>query len=257
MQTIRYLFLLLPVWSNAQALRLAPPKIPADHVFFQGKTSVPLEFDLERAVIRYALNTEPGPLSAEYKQSIEVKQSCTLQAKTFHPDFASSSAVKRQFIRVKYVPSTIRLLTEPNKSYPGKGALSMFDLKKGGGDLHDGNWLGFSGDTVVLEADFKAPVSCKKLLISTLSDLGAWIMPMRAVEVYGKNKSGSWQKIGQKTLDTQADTSPNYARFEPVPLDTFKTAHFKIVLTPYGSLPAGHAGAGSQAWLFLDEIVFE
>jgi hexosaminidase len=254
---MRYLFLLLPVLANAQTLRLAPPKIPADHVFFQGKTRVPLAFDLERAVIRYALDVEPGVESAVYHQPIELKQSCTLQAQTFHPDFAASSAAKRQFIRVKYVPSAMRLGAAPNKSYPGNGALSMFDLKKGGGDLHDGHWLGFAGDTVVLEADFKSKITCKKLLISTLRDLNAWVMPLRQVEVYGKNKSGAWQKIGQKTLVNRDDATPDYALYEPVALDAFKTAHFKIVLMPYGPLPAGHAGAGSQAWLFLDEIVFE
>ncbi|MBM6697117.1 hypothetical protein H6A11_08855, partial [Bifidobacterium pullorum subsp. saeculare] len=66
------------------------------------------------------------------------------------------------------MPEQIRISTPPSEKYPGKGAVSLFDLKKGTADLHDGSWLGFLSDTVSLEVIFMDKINCNKLIVSTI-----------------------------------------------------------------------------------------
>lgn len=257
---LRCLFLCLPALLGAQTIQLAPPRISSEHVFFLGKTSVTLDFDLDGAVIHYAQDAIPDAHSPVYHKPIRLTQSGSVKAVATHPDFTTSPVAERRFIRAKVQPKTMTLSTRPNENYPGKGVLSLYDLAKGSGDLHDGNWLGFQQDSVFIEADFKKKTHCNKLLFSTLSDLNAWVMPMRAVVIWGMDRAGKWQNIGSWQAPAKDAPGSNLVKgnvFIEVPLLAMTTNKIRIQMLPFGPLPAGHAGAGTPAWLFLDEIVFQ
>lgn len=257
---MRCLLFLFPAFLQAQSIQLAPPRFLSGDVFFIGKTQVAMAFDLDSAVIHYALDGTPSGHSPVYTTPVQIRESTNLRAVSTHPSFLMSAVAEKQFLKVKYQPVSINLLTEPNKSYPGRGAASLFDLKKGSSDLHDGNWLGFLADTVVVETNFRQNIQCKTLLISTLYDINAWVLPFREITVLGKNKLGIWQKIGYWQLPDDKATlaSPAlYTDFQYITLQKFKTRQIKIEMVPFGPLPVGHAGAGKPAWLFLDEIGFQ
>jgi hypothetical protein len=258
-RNMRYLFLLFPVLLKAQAIPLAPPRIQSESVFFLKETAVELAFDLDSASIHYALNSTPTAQSPVYTKPITIKETTALNAVATHPDYLMSAVAGKRFVKVKYVPNVVQLLTLPNKNYPGRGAASLYDLKKGSTDLHDGNWIGFLGDTVVVESTFKRKINCNQLQISTLSDLNAWILTMKSFTVFGKNKQGVWQNIGswQAPADDILATAATYDSFQTVILQPLSTREIRIEIIPFGPLPKEHPGAGQPAWLFLDEIVFQ
>lgn len=257
---MRYLiWLFFPVVLHAQTFQLAPPQIPQAEVFFQDSLLVKLEFDLDQASIHYALGSVPSGVSPVYTHPIHITESTTIRAFTSHPDFRNSAVLERSFIQVKNSPKMIELHAAPHRDYPGKGAISLFDLKKGSADLHDGQWLGFLGDTISMEAVFEQKIHCKNLLISTLNNINAWILPMREIRVSGKNSRGKWVQIGHWTQDdlTPEETPADHAFFQSVALHSMNTRNVRIEIIPSGPLPAGHPGAGQPAWLFMDEIIFQ
>ena len=256
---MRCFLLLLPAFVQAQTIQLAPPQIHSDAVFFVKSTKATLDFDLENARIHYSFTTEPDIKSPVYRAPLVINSSKTLYAVASHPDFRNSPVATAPFVQVKFVPENVHCLKSADKAYPGKGNRSFCDLQKGSRDLHDGNWLGFLTDTLVLEVDFKNQVNCKQLLISTLSDKKAWIFPIKSATVYGETASGVWTTLGQwHSVNTNDLTqAADYNLFQAVKLTLLKTRRFRIELEAFGVLPAGHPGAGTLAWTFLDELVFQ
>ncbi len=257
---LRCVLLFVPAIINAQSLQLAPPQFQTEGVFFRGKTQAILSFDLEKASIHYTFSGTPTLLSPIYTHPITCRKSCSISAISTHPDYLPSIVTQKQFIKITHRPKKLNLLTPPHNNYPGQSAKSLFDLKKGSLNLHDGDWLGFEGDTVVVESFFEHKIHCKSIIISTLSDLNAWILPMRKITVFGENAHGSWEKIGSwEAMDgASIPNSPvSYATFQAVELQYFITNKIRLEIIPFGDLPNNHPGSGKPAWLFLDEIVFQ
>lgn len=252
---LRYLFLLLPFFSNAQSLQLAPPRLLVSESFFQEKAIVQLEFDFPGAEIFYQIDAgAPRP----YKKPVVIRKTCVFSAFCTHPDFTKSVSVTQALIRVKQRPSVIRLATMPHQSYPGSGANGLIDFKQGSNDLHDGQWMGFAGDTVVLEVQFSNKTKIREVVVSALNNPGAWVFPMRKIEVFKANADGLWQLASMWETDSPEgqDQRPASVFRKSTPIQA-TVDKLKIVIYPFGALPDWHPGKGSPAWLFLDELLFQ
>lgn len=261
MRILITILICLPGWALSQRYQLNSPRILADSVFFRQKASVQLEFDLDGAVVSYTADGKiPGKNAPVYQAPFTVDSSATIRAKAEHPEFLTSVMTEKQVFKVSAVPDSVRLLTMPDTAYRGKGAATLFDLQKGGRDLHDGRWLGFRTDSVVVTAQFKQATASRLLLLSTLFDPGAWIFPPRSVEVYGQIGDKPWMPMGRWTArpDTPwKDRPAKYDDYLRVVLRPVKVDRLRIRVIPYGALPEGHPRAGTQAWLFIDEIAFQ
>lgn len=261
MKYLLLLWLLFPLLLRGQEYQLAPPKIYADSIFFLQNARVTMAFDLEDASIHFTTDgSMPVRHSTVYEAPFSVAASTTIQAVSDHPHYVMSKMASLELVRAGFVPDSARLLARPDSAYRGKSPDALFDLQKGSNDLHDGRWLGFRGDTVVVEAAFPKTVQCRQIVVSTLSDPGAWIFPPRSIEVYGMKKGGRWQLLGKgmpRNEPTRKNRTAVYALYEAVDLDKTEADRIRVKVVPYGNLPEGHPGAGSPAWLFLDEVIFQ
>ncbi|MCK6694527.1 MAG: chitobiase/beta-hexosaminidase C-terminal domain-containing protein [Thermoanaerobaculia bacterium] len=247
------------LWS--QRYQLNSPKILADSVFFRQKVRVQLEFDLDSAVISYTADGKiPGKNAPVYKTPFTVDSSAVIRAKSDHPQFLTSSMAEKHLYKVSAVPDSFRLLTMPDTAYKGNGAASLFDLQKAGRDLHDGRWLGFRTDSVVVTLQFGQATASRVMLLSTLFDPGAWIFPPRSVEVYGQSGDRPWMPMGRwmaKTDTLWKERPVKYDDYLRVVMRPVKVDRLRIRIIPYGPMPDGHPRAGTRAWLFIDEIAFQ
>lgn len=261
MRHLLFTCLLLPLLLHGQEYQLAPPKISADSVFFLQNARVTMAFDMDDATVHFTTDGSiPVRKSQVYETPLSVTASTTVQAVSYHPDYVISRMASLELIRAGFVPDSTRLLTIPDSSYRGKSPGALFDLQKGSRDIHDGRWLGFRGDTVVMEVFFAKPVQLRQIVVSTLSDPGAWIFPPGRIDVYGMDKDNRWQLLGNRVMRNEVagkNQTAKYGLYEQVGLDKEEVRQIRIKVTPYGNLPAGHPGAGTPAWLFLDEVVFQ
>jgi hexosaminidase len=251
---MRFIFLILPFFATGQSFQLAAPRIQGNDVFFKEKTSVELEFGLTGATILYAVG-ENGPFK-KYQKALHFRRDAFLQVKSQHPDYKSSEVQTRRFIKANYSPEKAKLLTAANEAYPARAEASLFDLKKGSKNIHDGNWLGFLQDTVDCSFYFKDETTINRLIISHLSDENAWIMPFKKVEVFGIDAAG--MKVLLADFMNIHDTSQaNYSAFSTIDLKKQRCKQIQLRIIGYGKFPPAHAHEGSQSWMFLDEIIFQ
>lgn len=253
---MKSLFFILMAFAPCSAigqaqLKLAPPKVRQYAPFFARKTTLQLEFALDGASIRYAAAGDDK--ASIYRKPIQVRKTGSIRVWTEHPDFLHSDTIDLPFFTVAAIPEKVHLLTASDSLYPGNGASGLIDLKQGGRDLHDGNWLGFRGDSVIVDVTFKHSKRLKTLIISLFDNPSSWIWPCRSVSVYAGNLNlaGEWHQV------SEAKEYTGFRLFTLVPVLKQRYDKIRIVLKTYGLIPENYPGAGSPAWLFLDEILFQ
>jgi hexosaminidase len=251
---MRYIFLILPFFATGQSFQLAAPRVQCEEVFFKEKTRVELEFAMAGATILYAVG-EKGTFK-KYQKALHFHRDAFLQIKSQHPDFKPSEVLTKRFIKANYSPEKAKLLTAANEAYPARAEESLFDLKKGSKNIHDGNWLGFLQDTVECTFYFKEGTVFNNLIISHLSDENAWIMPFKKIEVFGINAAGK-EVLLADFINIHDTSQPHYSAFSTIHLKKLRSKQIHLRIIAYGKFPPAHAHAGSQSWMFLDEIIFQ
>jgi uncharacterized membrane protein len=235
---------------------LNPPKIEFEKTLFQDSMELILSHPIRTAEIRYSLDgSEPDSIQSPiYSGPIWLNKTAQIRAKAFSPDWKGSAVTSNLFFKEGVKPQSYRLAFEPNTRYKAKGASSLFDGIKGKTNHTSGNWLGFTDTPLEIEIFLKKNSTPKEISLSFLQNEGSYILPPESVEIWTGNVSG-WKKLVIET--PPQSTKVEEVRFGvlsyPLPEESFEK--LKIRLKPISKLPSWHPGAGSKAWVFVDEIL--
>jgi len=132
----------------------------------------------------------------------------------------------------------------------------LVDGKLGTTDFRDGNWQGFWGNDAELLLDLGKEQYAEEISINCYQYNNAWIFFPSKVEF-------SFSLDGKNYVDAPSVENKNIDPKERGKfIDTY-TAHFekqqiryvKIKTTNLKKVPIWHEAAGSDAWIFMDEII--
>jgi hypothetical protein len=243
--------------DNGTLYQLNAPQIEFKKSIFTDKIDVTLKHPIGSVKIFYTLdNTLPDSSNHQvYSGPISLDKNTTLRARAFAEGWLGSTEKQAVFFRSKIQPDSYKLAFEPNKTYKGSGALTLFDLEKGDEDFGTGKWLGFQDTPFEIQMDFKSPQNIQNIAFSTLAAEGSHIFPPSKVEVWIKTQSSDW-----KLMDTQKPEQPTGNRDRMLQMYESKINQndilaIKAKLTPVNPLPKWHPGAGGKGWVFIDEIL--
>jgi hypothetical protein len=252
---LKYLFLLTAGWlippdQYAQKnIQLASPQTESTSVYFKNSACVWFEFRQQGATIRYTLNgDEPDENSSVYKEPICVSGSGTIKAKSFAPEFLSSSSIKVQCIKTS---GSIELVegSLPENPYDKSGLKILYDGRPGNINSKNG-WLGFRKDTLEWKIQFSKKQKVKKVHISMLQSQGSWIFYPERIELI----SFKGEQLGQRVFNSEQ--SPEEKNIFSFPVKK-KISGLIVRIHNYTSLPEWHPGKGNKPWFFIDEIAVE
>ena len=160
--------------------------------------------------------------------------------------------IKQTFHFNKATGKKITLTNEPSKNYPGDGAFTLVNgIQNEKGLVRSKEFLGFSGINCEAIIDLGVDSSFSEIIIHTLEQTGSWIYFPSAFDI-SKSSDG----INFSPLNTPVEISKTSEKNRAtIKLSTPVTARYlKINIMNAGTIPAGNPGAGSRAWLFVDEI---
>jgi Chitobiase/beta-hexosaminidase C-terminal domain len=233
--------------------QLATPIATYESVFFEKQTSISFKFEQPGTTIRYTTDgSEPNASSAVYKKPIRIKKHQTVvKAAAFGEGFHPSETVALSFFSQGLHIANIKT-SAPNTQYAGSGANTLNDTKSGGTDHHNGAWLGFDSDSIVVDIFLEKSTTVSQVLLHVLSNQDAWIFAPQKVMVYAvENGSDIW--VQAKTFETKPEEKTD-AKAILIDLPKTSAAQFRMVVYPLAALPEWHAGKGKKAWCFIDEI---
>ena len=235
---------------------LNPPKIELEKMLFKDSIELIISHPIKTAEIRYTLDgSEPDSISSPvFKESIWLKKTEKIKAKSFAPDWKSSPNADAVVMKSGITPTEFVLKTQPNEKYKAQGAATLFDQIKGKNDHSSGNWLGYQEEPMDLEFSINKGKAPKELALSLFYNEGAHIFPPAKIEIWTFSE-GKWTSMITNT-PTQSEKArearPEVLEFE---LGNNPMEKIRVRISPVSKLPKWHSGAGSKGWIFIDEIL--
>jgi len=245
-------------YGKGVVAKLNAPVIEGEGQVFSSSIKVRLKNYIQGAVVRYTLDgTTPDSLHSPVSSgdSITIDKTCLLTTKTFLPGWISSDVATRDFYKTGFRPDSIALAFPPNPQYKGKGAETLINQQIGDTDFKSNKWLGYRETNLECFLFFKQPANISSVSLSSLLNIGAYLMPPAEIQVWGgahKNKM-----VLLHTLRPEQPQKVGAPESRTAFTCTFKTRQInilKIVAKPVAKLPGWHPGKGQPAWVFVDEI---
>jgi len=210
--------------------------------------------------IRYTLDgKEPDINSQMYFKPLNLNKTSVIKAATFSDDeIYSVISSEKVWIHIA-TGAEVRYTNEFSESYSASGVSALTNSLRGSINLSDGRWQGFSGNDLIVTLDLGKEMPISSVRIGCLQDVGKWVFFPSQVEIALLNNAsenavpflirvlkdnGSLQDPERKVQDYTAKCDA-------------KARYIRVTARNIGVCPAGHAGAGKPAWLFVDEIVVE
>jgi len=178
-----------------------------------------------------------------------------LKAKAFKKGWISSNTIEAYFFSSKYQPDSAVNILRADDNYRGDGANTLIDLAKGEvNNFKSPKWLGYKLNRMESMLMFKQPVSISSVTLSTLVDIGSYIMPPQSFEVWGGNLPGQLTLLGRLVPPQPTAVVKGYLRGYEIKFPPTNQKYLKVIAVPVGKLPKWHPGKGDKGWVFVDEV---
>jgi hexosaminidase len=230
---------------------LSPPKITSSSSLIDSFVTVNASLKLDGVSIFYTEDGSiPNEKSSLYINPLKIENSGTYTFKAFHQDWKSSAVSVLTLHKKGIDVSNGFSVSEAHPKYAGIGNLTLVNQQKASLNFTDKEWVGYNS-IVKGNLIFKDETFITSLTIGYLSDMSSWIFPPSKVSILINNNPNFKKEIILKAPDSilprkmDALIVPIHAKVNALHIEIENTA----------SIPNWHEGAGSKAWLFMDEWI--
>lgn len=247
------------LFKDSSTLQLSKPILVNEGVLKKGEL-LQLKHSMPGVVIRYSLDGSLPDSSSTtiYEKPIVVNETVKLKALACKEDWYCSDLLEVTCYVEGYKPIGVTLLQPADKQYPGEGASTLMDGRKGFTDvLKEPSWLGFRENNFEVGFDFGTnPPQLQKFVLSYADNLGGYVFPPMDVEVWGGSTVQDLKLLRSIKVEQPLGYRPQRMEALAVSFDSGTHVYYKIIAKPVSKLPPWHGGKGQKGWFFVDEVFF-
>lgn len=204
--------------------------------------------------IKYTTDgSEPNANSISYEKPILITKNQTIKAAYFENGKAKSATIEQPFFITKSTGKKIELVHQPHENYGIGGSFTLVDGMKGNPSKFGRDWLGFWGKDLNATIDLGKIETISKISINTLSSEGSWIYYPKSISVLVSKDGKNYISI---TIVSSKEIQEKKGKVV-VNFDKQNVQFIKVIAENNGIIVDGKPGAGSNSWLFVDEISAE
>ena len=220
----------------------------------KGCVEVVLEAQGETPV-RYTLDgSEPGPDSPVYSGPIEIKESCTLKARSDR-NGKSTRTYSKTFESHKAMGRPVSALTETHPSYTYNCPDMLTDGLRGAGPYNSGDFAGWYNKPVevVIEMD-GTPYS--SVTLSTFVFRYDYVFNPLDLTVFVSEDGKDYSQVAHDEYPVEGGVDDgNGCKEYTVTFPETSAKYLKVTARCLEALPEWHSGKGNPGFVFVDEIV--
>lgn len=216
--------------------------------------AVELKSTLKNGAIHYTIDgTEPTLRSPLYSERIPIGQSAGIKAALYDGPIQRGGIFARLFRLNVATGKEVLLANPPDEEYCRGGGFSLVNGVTGSLPWNGSDWLGFKGTNLDATIDLADVRSFTTVSIDALRDENSWIYFPKSVEVKVSDDGKNYRSLKK----INADEIDRDKRVISLSVGQVSARYVRIIAENTGIIPAGQAGEGNPAWLFVDEIMVE
>ena len=203
--------------------------------------------------VRYTLDgSEPTSDSPLYTEPVEIRESCTLKAKS---DIEGSRVFARTFESHAAMGRPVTLITEAHPNYTFSCPDMLTDGNTGEGPYNSGDYAGWYNQPMEVIIEMNGN-SYNEVTLSTYVLKGDWIFGPKKVAAYTSEDGVTYAEIASQTIEDNGKmTDGNGCQDYTLSFTETSAKFLKVIADTYTELPEWHPGAGHPGFIFVDEII--
>ncbi|MBC7900841.1 MAG: glycoside hydrolase family 92 protein, partial [Saprospiraceae bacterium] len=232
----------------------AVPVIGSGGRVFRGSTTVSLSSTSRNATLHYTLDgTEPDAGSAVYTGPFTIDKTTTVKAVVVRGRTVQSLA-SEAVIYKKSNDWTVKIATAYNRQYTGGGDEGLIDGIRGTVNFASGEWQGYQPQDFVAVIDLQKETEINKVGGGFLQAARSWIWMPTRIEFEVSNDNLNFTKVAEIKTDVPPEEMTHTIRDYMQNISPVRARYVRVKAYNLGKIPAWHPGAGSDAFIFVDEI---
>lgn len=204
--------------------------------------------------IKYTTDgSEPNANSIPYEKPILVNVNQTIKAAYFENGKTKSATIEQPFFITKATGKKIQLIHQPHENYGIGGSFTLVDGMKGNTSKFGRDWLGFWGKDMNATIDLGKSEEMQQIAINVLKSEGSWIYYPKEIEFLVSEDGTNFQSLRRVNIEEMEVMKGKVV----VTFPKIKAKQVRVIAKNNGIISDGKPGAGSNSWLFVDEISIE
>jgi len=144
-----------------------------------------------------------------------------------------------------------------NKAYSAGGNMGLLDGISGTDNFADGRWQGYQGQDLDIEIDLKKTTPVHSVSLNCLQNSFSWIVLPASVSIYSSSDGINYSLLKTVGHNIPMDAKGQLTHTFVADFENLNTRYLRVVAKSIGPLPKWHPSAGSESFIFADEIVIE
>jgi hypothetical protein len=244
-----------PTFLQADAVALSQPVVEVADYFFTDVTQVEVGKTQGASQVHYTTDGSlPSSQSPVAAAQLQIDEPQILTFRTIGGGFLPSEPVA---VEVMKLPAQRLTLISASPAFPPYNKVpnsALVDRAKAGKNFRETDWLGYQDSLLTFE--FSLPEALiNGITVSVLEDQASWIFAPAVVKATFYDAAGDEVAFGKAIYPTKVEKSGSHFRFLRVATEEIRPARVQIEVICLSQIPDWHPGAGSKAWVFLDEVV--
>lgn len=237
--------------------RLTDPTVKIDSNMFLNYATVEMSYRLKGVDIRYTTDGKnPDSSSEKYTAPLHIDSNATLKLAAMRSGWESSAIQTHTFSKAVLKFADAHLDSLPDKRYIGRMDTSLIDLQRGSLSQGDGKYLGFEGRDMNATLDLGDQKALSFVTLSYLANHRGYILAPAKFEVWGASeKNGPMKKLGVISQSEKALVEGSRIGSMRINFNKQSVRYIRVKVTNIRKMPGWHPNKGSNAWIFVDEIL--
>jgi predicted alpha-1,2-mannosidase len=200
--------------------------------------------------------TEPSTSARAYVKPLLVNRTTTVKAIAADARGDSSLASAATFVRRPH-DWTIKISSHYNPQYTAGGPEGLIDGIRGTSNFGGGAWQGYQGQDFEAVVDLRRVQPVSKLGAGFLQDVRSWIWMPTRVEFELSTDGRTFTPAASIRNDVPDNNYEVIVKDFVRTIEPRPARYVRVKAYNFGKIPAWHAGAGGDAFIFIDEIIIE
>lgn len=201
--------------------------------------------DLEMQVF---WNNEIGPWG------FRLKEDGVLKVKAYKGNRLYSDSIQQTFSYHQALAAKLEYDEPYSRYYPAGGDFALVNGRLGSLNFRDGQWQGFAGRDVEITLRLDSLSLVDSVAANFYHYNNAWIFIPQEIQIEYSADGKRWKNYGRKK--PQFEASLRGQHIETICVQRPVAARYiKLKIKSQKRVPDWHEAAGSEAWVFIDEII--